>query len=304
MPSWNEVLDEIQAKTAEQGPIDQVRRHHLKKLHEYTKRNTIIYYSGWLQNSDGETTLQSIIYDGDINSFMTVIHGMDTSKGLDLILHTPGGVTSATEAIVNYLREKFGSDIRCFVPQLAMSAGTMIACACKEIYMGRQSSIGPIDPQFGNMAAFGVVEEFNRVIKDIKNDPASIPMWQAIYSKIPAGFITKCQQAIDLSEKLALEWLQTGMFKDDANAVKKAQKIVDSLNNNKDTKMHDRHIMASQAKKMGLKVKMLEDDQTLQDLVLTVHHACMHTFSLAKGLQKIVENQNGIGMFLAGGRQS
>ena len=302
MPSWNEVLSEIQKKTAEQGPLDQVRRNHLKNLYDHTGRNTIIYYSGWLQNGDGDAPLQSIIFDGDMNSFMTTIHGMDTSKGLDLILHTPGGVASATEAIVNYLRAKFGTDIRCFVPQLAMSAGTMIACACKEIYMGKQSSIGPIDPQFGSMAAQGVVNEFKQVIEDIKKHPEAIPMWQAIYSKIPAGFITKCQQAINASTRLALEWLRTGLFKDDEDAEKKAQKIVNFLNSNKDIKEHDRHIMAQQAKEIGLKVKMLEDDQELQDLVLTVHHACMHTFSLANGLQKIVENQNGIGMFLSSNR--
>ena len=49
-----------------------------------------------------------------------------------------------------------------FVPQLAMSGGTMMACACREIYMGRQSSIGPTDPQFGGTPASGIVEEFQR----------------------------------------------------------------------------------------------------------------------------------------------
>ena len=50
---------------------------------------------------------------------MTCIHGMDCSKGLDLVLHTPGGSPAAAEAIVNYLRAKFGNDIRVIVPQLA-----------------------------------------------------------------------------------------------------------------------------------------------------------------------------------------
>ena len=78
---------------------------------------------------------------------MTVIHQLDRDKGLDLILHTPGGDTAATESIVDYLHNMFGNNIRAIVPQLAMSAGTMIACSCKEIIMGLQSSLGPIDPQ-------------------------------------------------------------------------------------------------------------------------------------------------------------
>ena len=46
------------------------------------------------------------------------------------------------------------------------------------------------------------------------------------------------------------------------------------------------------AKKIGLIIKSLEDDfdQEFQDLVLTVHHSFMHTFS-SSGAIKIIENQ-------------
>ena len=299
MPNWKQVLDEIQKESQAPGAVDKVRRKYLAALHKYTKRNIILYYSGWLQGS-GQVPVQALIFDGDINSFMASIHGMDVSKGLDLILHTPGGLTTATEAIVNYLRSKFGTDIRCFVPQLAMSGGTMIACSCKEIFMGKQSSIGPIDPQFGNMAAIGVIDEFNRAAEEIKKNPATIPLWQAVFSKIPPGFITECQQAVELSAKLALEWLKTGMFYNQTDAEMCAKDVVKALNNHRDTKAHGRHITPDQAAKIGLKIKMLEEDQKLQDLVLTVHHACMHTFSQAGNLLKMVENHEGTGMFIRG----
>lgn len=296
MPSWGKVLKEIQDEANQPGPVDRIRRKYLRKLFDYTGRNVILYYSGWLQR--GMAAEPVMIYDGDINSFMAAINGLDVNKGLDLILHTPGGRTAATEAIVSYLRKKFGTDIRAFVPQLAMSGGTMIACACKEIYMGRESSIGPIDPQFGAMAAFAVIEEFKKAEAEIKKDPSKVPMWHAIFSKIPAGFLTECQQAITLSETLVKDWLKTGMFAKTPKASDSADKIVRALNNHKKTKMHARHIDAEQAIQMGLKVSMLEDDQQLQDLVLTVHHACMHTFSQATQLQKIVENHNGVGVFV------
>lgn len=297
MPNWGNVLKEIEGEGS-LSPLDKVRRKYLKELAEYTQRNVVIYYSGWLQRSS--TPKQSIVYDGDMNSFMCVINGLDRSKGMDLILHTPGGVVSATESIVAYLRKMFNNDIRCFIPQLAMSCGTMMACACREIYMGKESSIGPIDPQFGGMAAFGVVEEFNRAAAEIKKFPEKIPLWQAIYSKIPAGFITDCQQAIDRSETLVLEWLKTGMFAKSKTADEKARRVVNFLNNHTTTKTHDRHIDAILARKIGLKVVELEKDQKLQDLVLTVHHACMHTFAQATTLQKIVENHNGVGTFFNG----
>lgn len=296
MPNWGEVLKEIEEE-GRLSPLDKVRRKYLLALSSYTNRNVVIYYSGWLQRSN--TPMQSIIYDGDVNSFMCVINGLDRTKGLDLILHTPGGVTAATESIVVYLRKMFGTNMRCFVPQLAMSGGTMMACACRSIYMGKESSIGPIDPQLGGMAAFGVIEEFNRAAEEIKVSPEKIPLWQAIYSKVPAGFITDCQQAIDRSEALVLEWLKTGMFAKSKRSEEKARKVVNFLNNHHDTKAHDCHIDAVLARKIGLNIVELEKDQKLQDLVLTVHHACMHTFAQAQNLQKIVENHNGIGTFFS-----
>jgi ClpP class serine protease len=84
---------------------------------------------------------------------MNFIHGLDRTKGLDLILHTPGGDVAATESIIEYLRQMFGNNVRAIVPQMAMSAGTMIACSCKSIVMGKQSNIGPIDPQLGGIPA-------------------------------------------------------------------------------------------------------------------------------------------------------
>lgn len=52
------------------------------------------------------------------------------------------------------------------------------------------------------------------------------------------------------------------------------------------------HIMSPKAREIGLSIVQLEDDQKLQDLVLTVHHAYMHTFSMAPTV-KIIENHLG-----------
>lgn len=171
MPNWGEVLSEIQG-TRVDNPLDLVRRKYLKIMHEYTGRNIIAYYSGFLQKPGGSVSVD----DNDKNAFMQTVYGLDKSKGLDLILHTPGGNTAATESIVDYLRKMFGNDIRAFVPQIAMSAGTMIALSCKEIIMGKQSNIGPIDPQFGGMSCAGVIEEFNNAVNEIKKDSAAIPV--------------------------------------------------------------------------------------------------------------------------------
>jgi ClpP class serine protease len=116
MPTWHSLLNEIKERGS---TFDVVRRERLKALAEVTNRNVIVYYSGWLQKPQIPGTHVS---DADKNGFMTVIHGLDRTKGLDLILHTPGGDTAATESLVVYLRSMFGDDIRAIVPELAMSA--------------------------------------------------------------------------------------------------------------------------------------------------------------------------------------
>lgn len=67
-------------------------------------RNVICYYSGWLQRNDSE---QTSILDNNMNGLMNAMHGLDRSKGLDLVLHTPGGDLAAAENIVNYLHGCF-----------------------------------------------------------------------------------------------------------------------------------------------------------------------------------------------------
>jgi len=156
MPSWSQVLAEIN-QVNQPDALDVVRRKYLALLYKHTNRNVIAYYSGWLQKSQFSG---AFIDDDDKNGFMATIHQLDRKKGLDLLLHTPGGSMAATESIIDYLHKMF-SDIRAFVPQLAMSGGTMIACACSEIVMGKQSSLGPIDPQYNGIPAAGVQEECN-----------------------------------------------------------------------------------------------------------------------------------------------
>ena len=69
---------------------DVFRRRYLRNLSRVTKRNTIIYYSGFLQKRiPSGPTPDFEINDLDKNGFMSVVHGLDRNRGLDLLLHTP-----------------------------------------------------------------------------------------------------------------------------------------------------------------------------------------------------------------------
>jgi len=288
MPNWKEVLEEV-AKVNRQGnqALDVVRRKYLKSIYQYTKRNVIAYYSGWLQRPNSPDV---VVNDKDISGFMLNIHKLDRKKGLDLILHTPGGSLVATEALVTYLKSMFGNDIRAIVPQLSMSAGTMIALSCKEIILGKHSSLGPIDPQMGNMPCQSVIAEFERARNEIIQDTKNAALWQFIISKYHPTFLSSCQHAIDMSSKLVESWLNDNMFSNDNE---KTKKIIEHFSSHDNSKTHARHISMKTCKDLGLKIIELESDNKLQDLVLTTHHAFMHTFSNS-GALKIIENYNGV----------
>lgn len=287
MPSWHQILNEISQSGSTH---DVIRRKYIAELSAKTGRNTIIYYSGWLQKPGLAGTE---VNDNDKNGFMTVIHQLDRTKGLDLILHTPGGEVAATESLIDYLKEMFRDNIRAIVPQLAMSAGTMIACACKEIVMGKHSSLGPVDPQFKGTPAHGIKEEFERAFNEIKNDQAKIPIWQPILAKYPPAFVGECEKAIDWSTEIVTECLKTGMFQGEDDADGKAKKVISEIGDHALTKSHSRHLSAKRCNEIGLKIIDLETDQDFQESVLSVHHACVHTLSSTPAY-KLIENQNGV----------
>ena len=290
MANWNEIMNEIKQQQSLGTPLDIVRRKYIKELNVLTGRNVICYYSGFLSNSNHPDVA---INDNDMTGFMTAINKLDKNKGLDLIMHSPGGEVTATEAIGNYLREVFGNDIRVIVPQLAMSGGTMLTCIGKEIIMGKHSNIGPVDPQIGGTPCYGIIQEFEKAKNEIIENPKTIPIWQLILTKYPPAFIEQCYKAIELSKELIKEWLEKGsMFDGDDMKTQKINSIIKYLNNNEDTKIHSRHISARKAKEIGLKIIDLEDNDQLQDAVLSIHHCYMHTFANSNAV-KIIENHNG-----------
>ena len=230
------------------------------------------------------------INDLDMTGFMNSLRGMDCSKGLDLILHTPGGSPAAAEAIINYLRSKFNKDIRVIIPQIAMSAGTMMACSAKTIIMGKQSSLGPVDPQFNGIPAYNIKMEFEEAKKDLASNPEHAQYWAIKLQQYPAAFLKTAIDAIQLSSTLLREWLSTCMFEESDKEI--VDSIVAKLNEHDDSKTHGRHFNVEFCKSIGLKIELLEEDDELQDAVLSIHHAYMLTLGGTDAV-KIIESNNG-----------
>ena len=297
MPIWSEILAEL-APAAPGAPsdFDGVRHKYLLLLNQHTGRDVILYASGWLQKEDAPQVMTAI-GDEDMHALMEVSAGLQ-GPDLDLILHSPGGAPVAAEAVVSYLRSRF-SHIRVIVPQLAMSAATMIACAADQIMMGKHSFLGPTDPQLLLQTPLGIrmvpaqatLDQFDRAQTECA-DPAKLSAWLPMLSQYGPDLLIQCEEALELSRELVKTWLKSYMFKHDVDCITKASNVSDWLADHQIFKNHARHLSRADLTKQGLIIEPLETDHTLQDLSLSVFHSTIHTFSNTP-TTKIVENHTG-----------
>lgn len=286
MGCWSQILVDIMQR--EEGErlqyLESLRRGYLENISKKTGRNVISYYSAWMYRPN---VPDIEINDKDINALMENVYGLDRSKGLDLILHTPGGDIAATEQIINYLHSVFDGNIRAIVPQMAMSAGAMISVSCNTIIMGRQSCLGPFDPQFNGLPCQSVRKEFKKALEDIQENPGSLGLWQVIFSKYNPTFILSCEQAEQLADELVRKLLKRSV----GDPVK-IDGILKLFGDNDESKTHSRHIDKEKCKNAGLNILDLESDQELQDIILSLHHCYMITLENTSSA-KLVENNAG-----------
>jgi len=293
MPTWNEINAEI-SHIGSANACDQVRAKYLRRLETRLGRTVVAYYSGFLEKRgpDGRYHPEASITDLDMNGFMAAVHNVPRDRGLDLILHTPGGGTEATRALVEYLYKMFGRDVRAIVPHMAMSAGSMIACGCREILMCKHSCLGPTDPQVRGLPAMGVLAEVDQAIVEIKKEPLKQIVYQQIFAKYPPAFILDCERSLKGSQDMIEEWLAANMFAREQDPKSAARATVSQLMDYRGTTDHAHHFLIDKCRDMGLKVVAIEDDQELQEDVLSVHHSFCASFARTSAI-KIIENAAG-----------
>lgn len=302
MATKHEITEEIMK--ARNSAQDTVRRKYIKELAEFTGRDTLIYCTAYSTPKAAGLPSNAIsIVQDDMQGFMTAMHGLNNDK-LDIIIHSPGGSSEAVEQIMNYLRTKY-NNIRAIVPQCAMSAATMLACACDEIIMGKHSCLGPIDPQLTfpmqNGAPFtapahSLLSEFELAKQEILTSPATAPLWIPKLQSWPPGILDICNKTIKLAKTKVASWLETYMFNGEIGANAKSSSIADWLGTFDNHLTHAHPISYNEALSKGLKVTLLEKEQEFQERVLSVFHASIVTIEVTNCV-KIIENQNGIGVF-------
>lgn len=292
MPIAQEILLEIQANAHNPSNVrkaaDLVRRKYLQQLANVLKKPVIVYAANF-RHPNASISLE------DVHSFMSMCSGIGNDH-IALVIHTPGGAINAIEAVVKYLRTQFTA-LDVIVPMQAFSAGTMWCCACENIYMGKNSFLGPIDPQIPFLRADGqllptpaqsLIDEFEAAKKDAVKNPKTMAAYEPILKQYAPSIVTICKNAVERSKILVKDWLvQYHHLKPQT-----AASIANWLGQHNKHKDHGRPLSITDLNAKKMNILRLEDNQQMQDAALSLYHAISYLFEIAN-ISKIIENSAG-----------
>ncbi len=287
MPTWDKVLQEVD----EQLNALRVLEKYIKLLHDHTKRTVICYMSAFSIIKPPVPSAFHVVIDQDLQGFMTCAKDTDKNS-LDLIIHTPGGDYEAIKRIISYLHSTY-KHIRVFVPHLAMSGGTLMACAADEIYMGPYSSLGPTDPQVllgrDYIPVNAILNEFEQAFQDVISNPKKALLWNERLKLVPFGRLKAAETMRENSFLYLQDLLKKRNCKDRTEEdIEKAAKYI---NGKTQPLPHGLGISLEKAKELKLNVHDLHEDKELEDRVLSVYHAAIIMFQRTTA-QKIIMNHN------------
>lgn len=268
MPPPPELVQSIRDAGGDLAACDAVILHNLRQMRERTGRDAILY-AGALRHGDRGPSPDAVINEEDIATFGDILnklnqrdqvpdpnlsfhphpHGahrefdhytdphraMDDrgQRQLDLILHSPGGTLPATQAIVRALRGRY-AHIRVFVPQRAMSAAAMLACAADQIIMEGFASLSPTNPlvvvpTMGGstmMPAHAVVDEYNELVRRLQSPEGTGEDVIAIAAQ-PIGLFQDARQMISESNLTLRGWIEAYSRSPNAPEASTSQYIAD-----------------------------------------------------------------------------
>jgi hypothetical protein len=175
---------------------------------------------------------------------------------LAVVLQTGGGSIEVAERIVNILRHYY-TEVVFIVPDVALSAGTVLAMSGDAILMDYFSCLGPIDPQVERegklVPALSYLEQFDRLVQ--KSAQGLLTTAEiALLNKLDLAELHFFEQAKALSIDLLVAWLAKYKFKNWAETEtrkiavtpqmkeERARQIAEALNNHQRWRSHGRGI--------------------------------------------------------------
>lgn len=233
------------------------------------------------------------IEQGDFYVIHDILSDKKSLSKIDIYLETPGGSGETAEEIVEFLHNNFDT-VTFVVSGEAKSAGTIIVLSGDEILMTETGSLGPIDAQVkigrSVVSAYDYIEWVNEKRKEAEEKGALSPLDATMVAQITPGELSGVFHALEYAKDLVIEWLVKYKFKKwNVTETRKipvteefkrarAEEIAKELTNHSKSRLHGRSIKRYDLENIGLKIKRVEDDPKLSDLVYRIQIVCRLLF--------------------------
>jgi hypothetical protein len=203
-------------------------------------------------------------------------------KAIAVFLRTAGGSVETSERMVAVLRKHYRY-VYFIVPDMAMSAGTILCMSGDKIFMDYSSSLGPVDPQVPTsdtgeyLPAMGYLDKVEELSKKDDLSPADV----VFLRKLDLGRLALYEQSRDLSIDLLKTWLVQYKFKDwhkhkttnpgagvtEGQKEKRAEEIATELANHKKWRTHGRNLDIEKLKAIRLLIDDYSNQKELRDTI-------------------------------------
>jgi len=213
----------------------------------------------------------------------TLARGDYKTDNLIFFLQTGGGVAEVVEKMVEIIRHHY-KEVWFVVPDMAMSAGTILCMSGDKIYMDYSSALGPIDPQVANsdgrlVPALGYLDQVERMIAKSGSGQLTDAEF-AILQNQDLATLRRYEQAKELSISLLKDWLVKYKFKDwnthkssnnpvtPQEKTERARKIAEDLSDHKRWHSHGRMIgIKTLTNDLHLKIEDYTDNVALKNAI-------------------------------------
>ena len=255
---------------AERAQGHETRSPLFAKLEEKFERPVVSFFTSF--------SYPVMLDDSDVDMFVGLLQMIDLSKGLVLIVSSPGGDGLAAERMIKTCRRFSGTgDYWVIVPGKAKSAASMLCFGASKIFMGPTSELGPVDPQVlindnnitRSIPAYHIVTSYRDLFKKAVEEKGNLEPYLQQLQKYEEHVIRNYESAIELSKDISIRALITGMM--DQCTKEQIEDKVKIFLTPEDTKAHSRPIYQDKALECGLKIEGFEPKDEIWKIVYELY---------------------------------
>ncbi len=226
---------------------------------------------------------------------------------LDFYIETPGGSGEAAEEIGKFIREKF-ENIVFVISGESKSAGTILALSGDEIFMTKTGSLGPIDAQLRIGRTVGSAYDYMEWVQEKKAEAQKNgmlnPFDATMVAQISPSELKGVYNSLEFAKDIVKEWIAKYKFKDwivtetrkkpvtDEMKRERADEIAKELTNHSKWRTHGRSLKIDDLENIGLRIKRLDDDPTLAEIIYRIQTIIRIIFSSSTNYKIIVTEKD------------